>query len=127
MKTFNFIGILLLGILLYFQLSPAFGFKPKETYKMTYFDIRGRGEFLRFMFSYAGRPFVDDRVKAEDWPALKPKQPFGQLPVLEIKRGSKVTVIAQSQAIGILKRIRKLIFFSLISIKIFKNFLYKVI
>nr|AIT99308.1 glutathione S-transferase sigma 7 [Brachionus koreanus] len=72
----------------------------QPTYKYTYFDARLRGEFIRFILSYAGVEFEDNRVKGEDWPSLKPTTPFGQVPVLEVKKGSKVTEIAQSQAIA---------------------------
>ena len=84
-----------------FSLFSFFSFFDKPAYKLTYFNIRGRGEFLRYMFAYAAQNYTDDRVEQADWPKLKPNMPFGQLPVLEIKQGSKVDIIAQSSAIGI--------------------------
>lgn len=47
------------------------------------------------MLSYGGIPFEDSIVTREDWPQLKPKQPFGQVPVLEVD-GQQ---LAQSSAI----------------------------
>ncbi|CAF0855834.1 unnamed protein product [Brachionus calyciflorus] len=75
-------------------------YREIPTYKFTYFDIKLRGEFIRFILSYSGAKFDDNRVKPEDWISLKPKTPFGQLPVLEIKKGSQVVEISQSQAIA---------------------------
>ncbi|RCN49312.1 glutathione S-transferase protein [Ancylostoma caninum] len=53
-------------------------------YKLTYFDIRGAGECARQVLALAGQEFEDNRVAKEDFAALKPKMPFGQIPVLEV-------------------------------------------
>ncbi|TMS34861.1 hypothetical protein L596_002368 [Steinernema carpocapsae] len=53
-------------------------------YKLTYFDGRGLGEAARMLFAFKEVPFEDVRIKKDDWPALKPKTPFGQIPVLEV-------------------------------------------
>ena len=74
----------------------------KANYKLRYFNIRGRAEFLRYMFAYANQDYTDDRIENEDWPQIKPTMPFGQIPVLEIRQSRKVDVIAQSNAIGII-------------------------
>lgn len=51
--------------------------------KLTYFDAPvSRGEECRLAFHLAGVEFDDERIKPTDWPALKPKLPYGALPVL---------------------------------------------
>ncbi|CAH1787920.1 unnamed protein product [Owenia fusiformis] len=55
-----------------------------KSYKLTYFDARGRGEFIRLIFNSKNIKFEDNRVKQPDWPALKPKTPMGHLPVLQV-------------------------------------------
>nr|UEN71122.1 glutathione S transferase-S4 [Glyphodes pyloalis] len=64
-------------------------------YKLTYFPVKALAEPIRFILSYGGQEFEDDRFDRENWPKLKPNMPFGQVPVLEVD-GKKV---AQSTAI----------------------------
>lgn len=71
-----------------------------ETYVLQYFDTKGRSEFIRWIFAYAGKQFVDNRVKAADWDQLKPTEPFLQLPILNVTRPNEKIEIAQSKAIG---------------------------
>ncbi|XP_024216850.1 glutathione S-transferase isoform X2 [Halyomorpha halys] len=52
-------------------------------YKLTYFNGRGLGESIRFILSYMGKEFQDNRITTE-WPQFKEKTPFGKLPILEI-------------------------------------------
>ena len=53
--------------------------------RLTYFDLHGgRGEVARLAMFIGGIDFEDRRVKFDDWPALKPKTPFGGIPVLEV-------------------------------------------
>jgi glutathione S-transferase len=51
---------------------------------LTYFDGRGRGEIIRLLLAYGGADYEDKRIKREDWAALKPSAPFGQVPILEV-------------------------------------------
>jgi hypothetical protein len=74
------------------------GLEP--TYRLTYFNISGRAEFIRWIFAAGGQAYIDNRVSTADWPTLKPTTPFLQLPILEICEGSRVTTLAQSMAIG---------------------------
>jgi len=55
-------------------------------YKLTYFNFYGRGEAVRMLFALAGVEYEDKRVEwtGDDWKEIKPKTPFGQLPLLEI-------------------------------------------
>jgi glutathione S-transferase len=52
--------------------------------KLTYFNVRGRGEIIRLVFAAAGAEYTDNRIERETWPTLKAGTPFGQLPILEI-------------------------------------------
>uniref|UniRef100_A0A915JBT9 GST N-terminal domain-containing protein n=1 Tax=Romanomermis culicivorax TaxID=13658 RepID=A0A915JBT9_ROMCU len=36
-------------------------------YKYTYFNLRGLGESVRYIFHYAGVDFEDDRIQMDDW------------------------------------------------------------
>ena len=68
--------------------------------KLYYFEIAGRAELIRLLFSAAGQKFEDVRFPREKWPEYKPKSPFGQCPYLEITEGSTTYTMAQSIAIG---------------------------
>lgn len=52
--------------------------------KLTYFDIEGVAEPIRLALLLANVPFEDVRVTFPEWPALKAKTPYGQLPILQI-------------------------------------------
>jgi glutathione S-transferase len=53
--------------------------------RLIYFDAPvSRGEECRLALHLAGVEFEDVRIARADWPALKPKTPFGGLPVLEL-------------------------------------------
>ncbi|MGH7436892.1 MAG: glutathione S-transferase family protein [Polyangiaceae bacterium] len=65
--------------------------------KLTYFDAAAsRGEECRLALHVAGVEFEDVRIKREDWPALKPRTPFGGLPMFEV---AGKPVLAESNAI----------------------------
>lgn len=42
------------------------------SYKLHYFDSKGRAEFLRLIFAAADVKFDDNRIKNQDWPKEKP-------------------------------------------------------
>ncbi|KAL2917217.1 hypothetical protein HK105_203282 [Polyrhizophydium stewartii] len=64
--------------------------------KLTYFDLRARAEATRLALTIGGIPFEDHRVARSEWPELKKKTPFGQLPVLTV---DGKTQIAQSHGV----------------------------
>jgi len=67
-------------------------------YKLTYFDVTGYGELIRYILHYGGKSFEDRRIEfGDEWNTLKPKTPMQQLPVLEI---DGKTEISQSRAIA---------------------------
>lgn len=55
-----------------------------STYKVYYFDGRGRCEISRLILTAAGQKFEDIRYQENEWPSHKPEMPLGQMPVLEV-------------------------------------------
>ncbi|DBA01377.1 TPA: hypothetical protein N0F65_007274 [Lagenidium giganteum] len=52
--------------------------------KLTYFDHTGRAEPSRLIMAAASIPFEDERLTHEQFAALKPPLPLGQVPVLQV-------------------------------------------
>ncbi|CAG5122523.1 unnamed protein product [Candidula unifasciata] len=50
--------------------------------KYIYFHLRSRGELPRLVAAVGGLEYEEERVKFSEWPGLKSKTPYGQLPVL---------------------------------------------
>jgi len=48
--------------------------KTMPNYKLTYFEMRGRGEIVRLVFAAAGVHYEDHRIDMSDWPAMKPSK-----------------------------------------------------
>lgn len=63
--------------------------------KLYYFDFTGRAEAIRLVLTAGKVEFEDVRVPRPEWPELKKKMPFGQLPAIEVDG----TVIAQTGAL----------------------------
>ena len=69
--------------------------------KLTYFNLRGRGEPARLLLAYGGIKFEDCRLTPAfqdpaEWQKLKPSTPYGSLPLLDWDG----TCIAQSMAVA---------------------------
>lgn len=54
-----------------------------STYKLYYFNARGRAEISRLILAAAGQNYEDIRYERDQWPAHKGEMPLGQMPVLE--------------------------------------------
>jgi len=67
------------------------------SYKLTYFNGRGKAEIIRLILTQADVAFEDNRVTHEEFNQRKSSFPFQQVPVLEID--GKIT-LCQSLAIG---------------------------
>jgi glutathione S-transferase len=73
-----------------------------DSYKLSYFDLRGLGETSRFLFKLAAVEFEDHRVpfpptdETKQWAKEKDSHVFATLPELTV---NKSTVIPQSKAI----------------------------
>ncbi len=59
--------------------SARVGSARGEPYKLTYFNMRGRGELIRLLFALAKVKFDDHRIEQSEWPAFKETTPFGQV------------------------------------------------
>jgi glutathione S-transferase len=55
-----------------------------SSYKLHYFNFRGRGELVRLMLAQCAVQYEDVRFEMDKWPAIKPTMPFLQVPVLEV-------------------------------------------
>jgi len=53
--------------------------------KLVYFNVRARAEPMRLAMVAAGKKFEDVQLGFEQWPAEKPKSPYGSLPYVEYK------------------------------------------
>jgi len=54
--------------------------------KLTYFDAPvSRGEECRLALAIAGVDFEDNRLKRDDWAAMKPQTPYGAVPFFEME------------------------------------------
>lgn len=40
-------------------------------YKLIYFPIRGRGEFIRYLFALAEVPYEEEHIEFSNWPQRK--------------------------------------------------------
>ena len=54
------------------------------SYKLYYFNGRGRVEVSRLIFTAAGEKFEDIRISEQEWPEKKLTMPLKQIPVLEV-------------------------------------------
>ncbi|KAJ8022538.1 Glutathione S-transferase [Holothuria leucospilota] len=54
------------------------------SYKLIYFNAKGRAEPSRYLFELAGTGYENKRLEPDEWKKLKPELPHGQLPVLEV-------------------------------------------
>uniref|UniRef100_A0A0R3RTD2 Glutathione S-transferase 1 n=1 Tax=Elaeophora elaphi TaxID=1147741 RepID=A0A0R3RTD2_9BILA len=62
---------------------------------LTYFNGRGRAEVIRLLFAQANVSYDDIRINKSDWPAIKPKTPYGHVPILNVSG----KILAESHAI----------------------------
>jgi glutathione S-transferase len=49
-------------------------FSKNSSYKLTYFNARGRAEVARLCLAAAGIKYENVRVEQADWPTLKPSK-----------------------------------------------------
>lgn len=54
-----------------------------SSYRLHYFNARGRAEVSRLIFAAVGQKFEDIRYERHEWPSHQNRMPLGQMPVLE--------------------------------------------
>ncbi len=70
---------------------------PKIT--LTYFNIEAAAEKVRLALVMTGTEFEDKRINFDEWGALKPTTPYGQLPLMTVTSADGSTkTFAQSVA-----------------------------
>jgi len=69
---------------------------PDKSYKFYYFPLTIRAEPIRMLLNHAGAEWRNYMISFDQWPALKPEMPGNQMPVLELKDGTRM---GESQAI----------------------------
>ena len=69
-------------------------------HKLTYFNMKGRAELIRWLLVLSHEPFEDVRVEKEDWPNIIATTPCGKLPVFEFHYEGKNYKAAESMAVG---------------------------
>ncbi len=58
--------------------------KKMSSYKLTYFNFKGRGQVIRLIFDYANQPFDENIIDRSKWLDFKADQIFKRVPVLEV-------------------------------------------
>ncbi|XP_054285188.1 glutathione S-transferase-like [Macrosteles quadrilineatus] len=53
-------------------------------YKLTYFNLKGICEPIRFLLEILEADYEEVRMEFGDWPAKKAETPFGKVPLLEV-------------------------------------------
>merc|ERR1712168_1480039 len=70
--------------------SVCWNYKPVTTpatmpsYKLIYFESKGRAELTRCMFAYGDIQYTDERFPRAEWPEKKKSMPFSKLPILMV-------------------------------------------
>lgn len=79
-----------------------FELKPNHQFivlKLLYLPLRARGEALRMLLRHTKLPHAQQIISFKEWPALKPKMPNQQLPVLQL--GGDGRLLPNSMDIGL--------------------------
>jgi glutathione S-transferase len=73
------------------------------SYKLIYFNLKGRAEVIRLLFALGGQEFEEEQIPMSatfaEWLERKPKMLLQVAPQLEITENGNTTILAQSAAI----------------------------
>ena len=69
------LDVLFIYVVIYLVIYSFIIYSPRmSTYKLTYFNFRGRAEIIRYILAQAEVEYEDLRISFEEWPALKPSK-----------------------------------------------------
>ena len=68
-------------------------------FQLTYYNLRGRAEIIRYVLLAGNIDFEDERIERSNWPSVKNtyKLPAGQIPIVTLTDG---TILNESIAIA---------------------------
>lgn len=72
------------------------------SYKLIYFNARGKAEHIRFIFAHAGVDYIDERIPKEKWPVFKSsKSRFNsnQIKIISVWQNTNFQVVATDKAV----------------------------
>ena len=69
-------------------------------HKLTYYNMKGRAELIRWLLVLSHEPFEDIRVDKEHLPNVLASAPCGKLPIFEFNYDGKNYKTSETMAVG---------------------------
>ncbi|PSN37231.1 hypothetical protein C0J52_12656 [Blattella germanica] len=79
------------------------------TYKLIYFNARGKAEHIRFIFAYAGIDYEDERITQDKWPELKRKLYQYRMEPDQFKKEEKKIILMKEKIPFYLNKFEKVV------------------
>ena len=69
-------------------------------HKLTYYNMKGRAELIRWLLVLAHEPFEDIRIEKENLHELLDSNPYSKLPIFEFYYEGKSYKTSEAMAVG---------------------------